>query len=63
MAFIENNIRNHPNAWHLIGGDLNFEWKKNNIEYSMLSDIFLTLTLSHVMIFLKEFNTHGITRH
>ena len=36
---IENNIRNHPNAWHLVGGKLNCECKKNNIGNNMLSDI------------------------
>ena len=40
MAFIKNNLRNYPNAWHLIGGDLDFECKKDNIGHSMLSDIF-----------------------
>ena len=40
MAFIENNLRNYLNVWHLIGGDLNFECKKDNIGYSMLSDSF-----------------------
>ena len=63
MDFIDNNIRNHSNAWHLVGGDLNYECNKNYIGYSMLSDIFLTLALSHAMIFLKELSTHTITRH